>query len=129
LPAVAVAWGGFLLYALVTNLAAWPVMGRAFFPNVMWLVLVLWVAPAIAALGLGTTVLISSRAQGFQEAYQLGAIVVLPILALVIGQITGLMYLSTGLVLLLGLVLWAVDLALLWFGRRSFRRNNLATKL
>ena len=56
-------------------------------------------------------------------------IVVLPILALVIGQITGLMYLSTGLVLLLGLVLWAIDLALLWFGRRTFRRNNLATKL
>jgi ABC-type transport system involved in multi-copper enzyme maturation permease subunit len=129
LPAVAVAWGGFLLYALVSNVAAWPVMGRLFFPNVMWLALVLWVAPAVAALGLGTTVLISSRAQGFQEAYQLGAIVVLPILGLVIGQITGLMYLSAGLVLLLGLVLWAIDLALLWFGRRTFQRNNLATKL
>lgn len=95
----------------------------------LWLVLVLWVAPAIAALGLGTTVLISSRAQGLQEAYQSGAIIVLPILVLVIGQATGLMHFSTGLVLLPGLVVWAIDLALLWPGRRTFQRSNPPTQL
>ncbi len=129
LPATGIAWGGFILYGLVANLAAWPTMGRVFFPNGMWLALALWVAPAIAGLGLGTTVLISARAQSFQEAYQLGAIVVLPILLLVVGQAAGVMYFSTWLVLLLGLIFWVVDAALLWFGGRIFRRSELATRL
>ena len=129
LPALGVAWAGFLLYGLMTNLAAWPVMGRIFFPNGMWLVLVVWVAPAVAGLGLGTMVLISARAQGFQEAYQLGGAVVLPVLLLVVGQATGVMYFNVGLTLLLGLFLWGVDAALLWFGVHTFRRGELVARL
>jgi ABC-type Na+ efflux pump permease subunit len=129
LPALGVAWGGFLLYAIVANVASWPTMGQVFFPNLMWIVLALWVAPAAAGVGLGTTVLISVRAQGFQDAYQLGAIVVLPIVLLFIGQATGVMYFSLGLVVLLGLVLWAVDAALLWLGGRTFQRSELAARL
>jgi ABC-2 type transport system permease protein len=129
LPALGIAWGGFVLYAVVVNAAAWSTMGRIFFPNLMWIVLALWVAPPVAGLGLGTTVLISVRAQTFQEAYQLGGIVVLPILLLVIGQATGVMYFNVGLVLLLGLALWAADAVLLWFGSRTFHRSELATRL
>ncbi len=129
LPAVGVAWGGFVLYALLANLAAWPTMGQVFFPNLMWVFLALWVAPAVAGLGLGVTVLVSARAQGFQDAYQLGAIVVLPIILLVVGQATGVIYFSTWLVLLLGLFLWMVDAGLLWFGGRTFKRQELATRL
>jgi ABC-type Na+ efflux pump permease subunit len=128
-PAVVVAWGGFVLYALVANLAGWPTMGRIFFPNLMWIILALWVAPAVAGLGLGVTVLVSARAESFQEAYQLGAIVVLPIIILVIGQATGVMYFSTWLVLLLGLLVWLVNAVLLWFGARTFRRSELAAKM
>ncbi len=129
LPALGIAWGGFVLYGVVANVAAWPVMGRIFFPNLMWVGLALWVAPAIAGLGLGTTVLISARAQSFQEAYQLGGVVVLPILLLVVGQATGILYFSSSLVFLLGLAFWAVDALLLWVGGRSFRRTELATRL
>jgi ABC-2 type transport system permease protein len=70
-------------------------------------VLAVWVSPAVAGLGLGTMVLVSSRAQGFQEAYQVGAAIVLPIVLLLAGQATGVMYFSVGLVLLLGLILGA----------------------
>jgi len=129
LPAVGVAWAGFLLYATVANLAAWPTMGRLLLPNAMWIALALWVAPAVAGLGLGFTVVISARAQSFQEAYQLGAVVVLPILALVIGQAAGVLYFHTGLVLGLGLVFWAADAVLLWLAGRLFRRTELAARL
>jgi ABC-2 type transport system permease protein len=129
LPAVGVAWGGFVLYALVANLAAWPTMGGLFFPNPMWILLALWVAPAVAGLGLGVTVLVSARAQGFQDAYQMGAIVVLPLILLVIGQATGVIYFSSWLVIVLGLFLWMLDVGLLWLGGRTFRRQELATRL
>jgi hypothetical protein len=39
------------------------------------------------------------------------------------------MYFSTWLVVLLGLVCWAIDAALLWFGRRTFQRSELATQM
>jgi ABC-type Na+ efflux pump permease subunit len=129
LPAIAIAWGGFLLYTVTANIAAWPTMDRLFFPNMMWLALAFWVAPAVAGIGLGTTVLISVRAQGFQDAYQMGAIVVLPLILLVIGQATGVIYFSTWLVLLLGLVLWLISLGLLWFGAMTFRRTEIATRM
>jgi ABC-type Na+ efflux pump permease subunit len=129
LPAVAIAWGTFIIYCVIANLAGWRVMGRIFLPNGMWLVLALWVAPAVAAMSLGVTVLVSARAETFQEAYQLGAIVVLPVILLVVGQATGVMYFSVGLVLLLGLVMWLIAAALLWLGGRRFARDTLATKL
>ncbi len=120
LPAVAVAWLGFALYAVVVNLAGWPTMGRVFFPNAMWLVLAIWVAPAVAGLGLASMVLVSVRAQGFQDAYQLGTLAILPIVILMIAQATGVIYFSVTLVLLLGLVLWIIDAVLIVFGNRTF---------
>jgi ABC-type Na+ efflux pump permease subunit len=129
LPSVVVAWAGFILYGLVANVAAWPTMGALFFPNVMWVALALWVAPAAAGLGLSTMVLVSARASGFQEAYQIGGAVVIPIVLLVVAQATGVMYFNLGLVLLLGLILWVVDLLLLWFGARTFRRGEMLVRL
>ncbi len=129
LPAVAVAWGGFVLYALTANIAAWQTMGRIFFPNLTWVILALWVAPAAAGVGVSATVLISVRAQGFQDAYQMGAMLVLPVILLVLGQAAGVIYLSPWLVVLLGLVLWAINAALLWLGGRVFQRSALAARL
>lgn len=125
-PAVAIAWVGFLLYSVTANVAAWSTMGRVFFPNLMWVVLAIWVAPAVAGLGLGITVLVSARAETFQEAYQLGGVVVLPILLLVVGQATGILYFSPWMVVVLGLFFWIVDAVLLTLGARRFRRSELA---
>ncbi len=127
-PAIAVALGGFVLYGLVANLAAWPVMGRVFFPNLMWIILAFWVAPAVAGLGLGTTVLVSSRVSTFQEAYQMGSVIVMPVVLIMIGQASGVIYFSPWLVLLMGAVFWAMDAGILWFGSRSFRRTELMAR-
>ena len=129
LPALGVAWGGFLLYTVMANLAAWPVMGRLFFPTTMWVILAVWVAPAVAGLGVGAMVLISSRARTYQEAYQLGGMVAVLIVGLLILQVSGVMVFSAWLVALLGLLFWAIDAALLWFGRRGLRRTKLATQM
>jgi ABC-2 type transport system permease protein len=125
MAALAVALVGFVLYAVMANAAAWPQMHRIFFPNAMWLVLILWVVPAVPGLGLGVMVLVSARAQGFQDAYQIGSVVVLPIMFLVFGQVSGLMSFSVTLVFLMGLVIWLLDGLLIWLGSRSFRRGRL----
>ena len=127
--AIAVGLLGFIVYAVMVNAAAWQSIGHIFFPNWMWVALVLWVTPAVAGLGLVVMVFVSVRAQGFQDAYQLGGMVVLPVLLLMAGQISGIMYFSLGAVLFVGAVVWLIDAVLLYFAGKSFRRGELMTRL
>ncbi|HSF82321.1 MAG TPA: ABC transporter permease subunit [Anaerolineales bacterium] len=125
LAALAVALVGFALYAIMVNAAAWPQMQRIFFPNALWLVLIFWVVPAIPGLGLGVIVLVSVRAQGFQDAIQMGGFVVLPVMLLGVGLLSGAMSFSIAVMFLVGLVIWLLDGLLIWLGSRSFRRGRL----
>lgn len=128
-PAMIVSWAGFVLYTIVVNVAGWPAMGRLFFPTWTWIALILWVVPAAAGFGLSVMVLVSSKVKSFQEANQLGGVVVVPILLLVFGQLGGVLYFSLPMVLLIGLVLWIVDTVLIVFGVKTFQRGELVAKL
>jgi len=128
LPSLVVSLIGFLLYSITANIAAWPTMGAIFMPNATWFVLVLWVGPAAAAMGLGATVIVSSRVSSFQEANQIAAVIVMPILILVIAQIAGVMYMSLLLTFILGFIFWLIAAALLYSGVRSFRRSEIMAK-
>jgi len=125
LAAIAVAWVGFALYIVMANAAAWSQLHRIFIPNAMWVVLILWVIPAIAGLGVGVMVLASSKAQGFQDANQLGGLVVLPMVALFYLQVAGVMYFNVIVALLMGLVIWLLTGLFIWLGSRIFQRNRL----
>jgi ABC-type Na+ efflux pump permease subunit len=129
LPAFGISLLSFILYSVILNIVGSPLMGRIFFPNAMWFILVLWVAPAVSCLGLGVSVLVSTRVSTFQEAYQMGGIVVLPVVGLMIGQFAGVMFLSSAFAVGLGLFLWLVDAALLYFGSRVFQREKLLSQL
>ncbi len=119
----------FALYSVVVNLLAAPLVGSVFFPNLMWLVLVFWVSPAAAGLGLSVMVIVSARATTFQGAYQTGSLLVLPVVLLLIGQFAGIIILSPLLALILGALLWALTLVLLRFGSRSFKRGEIIARL
>lgn len=129
IPAVVISIGAFVLYGIVANGIGWPLMHRIFFPNAMWLVLVLWVAPAASAVGLGATVLVSTSVRTFQEAQQMAGLIVLPVVALMLGQVSGLIYFSIWLVLGLGLVLWVVAGIVLAIAADLFERERLLTRL
>lgn len=128
IPALFITLVGFLLYSLTANIAAWPIMGQIFLPNATWIILVLWVAPGTAAMGLGATVIVSSKVNAFQEANQIAGVIVLPILALVFAQVTGVMYLSAALTALLGVLFWLLGGVLLYFGVRTFKRSEILAR-
>lgn len=129
LPGLIVGLLSVLLYACVSNTVAWPIMQRIFLPNAMWLLLVFWVAPAAAGLGLGTSVLVSARTNSMQSAYQIGSLIVIPVMGLIIGQLSGALYMSLLVVFSMGLGLWLIDAGLLWYGQRTFRRSVLVARL
>lgn len=125
LPAIAVSWAGFVLFALVTNTVAWPVTHRIFVPTRLWAVVILWVAPAVAALGMGVMVRVSARARTAQEANQLGGAVILPLIFLAVGQSTGLLLVTMPVAMTIGAVVWLVAVWLIVRGAHRFTRDHL----
>jgi hypothetical protein len=128
-PAVLVSWVGFVCFAIVTNTVAWPVMHRIFIPTRLWIVMIFWVAPAVAALGLGVMVRVSARARTSQEANQLGGAVILPLIFLAVGQATGLLLVDLPVAIGIGALLWVIALALCARGASRFTRDHLATRI
>lgn len=128
-PAVLITWGGFIVYGIVVNAAAYPVMNRIWFPLPSWYPLILWVSPAISLLGVAATVLISAKVQTFMGAYQSSGSLVLLVLALLAGQATGILYLSVLTGILIGLVLLIVDGVLMMYAIRTFNRSALLASM
>jgi ABC-2 type transport system permease protein len=128
-PAVGITWISFFFYTLVTNVAGYQLFGGIWFPLPTWWALIFWVTPAIALFGITFTVLISIKVQTFMAAYQTSASTVVLVLPLVGGQLSGVLYLSVGVGMLIGLFLWAVDAVLAYFAIRSFNRSRLLVNL
>lgn len=124
LPALGLTFGSFLLYGIVVNSLAYPVFGGLIFPTWNWLPLMLLVVPALTAVIVLATMLISAKVKGFQEAYQLGGVVVLPVLALAGGQATGLLLLGSGAMLLMAAALALIAWLLLRSARRLAQRHQ-----
>lgn len=129
LPALAVSWIGFLLFAVVSNTIAWPVLHRVFVPTGLWLVVIFWVAPAVAALGMGVMVRVSARARTAQEANQLGGAVILPLIFLAVGQSTGLLLVTVPVAVAIGAGIWLVALWLTVRGAERFTRDAIAARM
>lgn len=126
LPAVAVSWIGFLCFAVVANAVSWGIVDGLVVPNALWLIVIFWVAPAIATLGLGIMVRVSARCRTTQEANQLGGAVILPLVFLAVGQSTGLLLVDEPLAFGIGAVIWVVALTLVVRGAARFTRDRVA---
>jgi ABC-2 type transport system permease protein len=127
LPALAISWGGGLVYAVTANAAAWPATGRLILPFAQWLVMLLWIAPAVALLSLSLLVLVSGRARTSQEANQLGGAVILPLIFAAASQVAPVLLAPVPVVFALGLVVWAAAGLLLRRGARRFTRDRLSS--
>ncbi len=128
-PAVTVSIVGAVVYGVVADRVAAATIGVSLFPNVLWTVLALWVAPAVAILGLATMVVVSSRVSTFQAAAQTGGLIALPLVALVIGQFGGAVLLDTADLVLIGAGLFVVDGLIVALGARTFNRDRVLTRL
>ena len=129
IPAISLSWLTYIVYIIIVNVASYGLFHRIWFPLPTWWPLMFWLTPAFAVLGISATVMISSRVKTFMEAYQLTGSLVVLVLALVIGQVTGALYLGVGTVMLVGTLIWIVDAILIHVSIRNFKRSMLIGKL
>jgi ABC-2 type transport system permease protein len=129
IPAASVGVVGAVVYALAANLSVGTQLGRLVLPTVEFAILALWLGPAVSAAALGAVVLVSARVQTFQEAFQIGGVVVLPVVALVIAQATGVLFLSPWLLVAAGVVSLAVAVGTLRAAATALSRTRMGAKL
>ena len=129
IPAISLSWLTYLIYIIVVNVGSFNLFGRIWFPLAPWWPMMFWLTPAFAVFGISATVMISARVKTFMEAYQLTGSLVVLVLALVVGQATGILFLGVGTVFLIGTLLWIVDAILIYFNLRVFKRSSLIAKL
>jgi ABC-type Na+ efflux pump permease subunit len=113
LPAMALALLSFVVFFAATNLTSALMAG--------FLLLV----PTLSMVGLCFTTLVSVRAKTYMEAQQLSGIVVLPIVALLFVQITGVLVLNLVAVAVIAVVLFAAAYLLLGRVARKLQREEL----
>lgn len=125
LAAMAVSVVGYVLYVGVANGLAAGIVGRPVALTPLWLLTLLWLGPAVGAVAIAILVVVSARVRGFQEAYQLGGAVVLPVVALVVAQVAGVFVLDSVFAILLGAVVWGIAGIILYRASAGFRRETL----
>ncbi len=85
----------------------------------------LMVALAFSLIAISLTVRSSAKAKTIEEAQQRAVFLIFPILALVIGQFTGIILISTWLLLGLGVVLVILDVLLMKGVAKNFTYEKL----
>jgi len=128
IPAVIATLGSFLIFAGGTAiLAASPAVALQLF-SPLWLLAIFVVGPLLSLAGVSLAVMISSRVNDPRAAEQLAVLVILPVLALFLGQMAGVLVVNQGLVLIIAAVLAVVDAALLFFATQLFQRESILTR-
>lgn len=100
-------------------------IGSVVMPDISWLIIMLLIAPAISLVAICVTVRGSAKAQTIEEAQQRAVFLVFPILALVIGQFTGVILVNAGLLLGFGIALAVLDALLMRGAARKFTYEKL----
>ncbi|MDY7228692.1 ABC transporter permease subunit [Hyalangium rubrum] len=127
-PAVGISWFAFLVFCIGVDIVAWPLVKGPLMPNTLWTFGVFVLAPLFAFFGNGVAVLISARVSEARTAQQFSAIVVLPLVGLVGGQVAG--WLTAGFVYyaVQGAVVLLLDVILLVASIRLLDRERLLSR-
>lgn len=113
LPGAFIAPVAFLLYFTVSNIASTILFDRFLVGGIIWLPTLLLLSPAVSLLGLGVALLVSIKSTSFMEAQQLSAMVVIPLIALMIAQVSGVIVFNILYLVIIAAILLLVDYILI----------------
>jgi ABC-2 type transport system permease protein len=126
-PGIVVTWIAFAIYAVVLRFIVDPLVYASLL-DAKWILAILVIAPLLSVLAMNVAVIISSRVNDVRAAEQLSGLVVLPIIAVALVQMTGRMVFDLRGFVVGTLVLMLIDAAVLYLGVRLFQRERILTQ-
>jgi len=127
IPAVLATWAGFLMYCLgVIIITSRPVAVALLSP--IWLAAIFLVGPLMAVLSVNFSLMVSSRVNDPRTAEQISTVIILPVLILFIGQISGFIFVSRQIVWLIALCALVLDIVMVYLAVQLFQRETILTR-
>ncbi len=127
IPGILSTWWGFAVFALVARFVTTNEVFSGLIMSPTWLLAIVLLTPIFTFLAVGLGVLISSRVKDPNSAQQLGSLVILPVIGMLIAQVSGAVHVGIGIVVGIAVVAGVVDLMLLVVSVRLFRREEILT--
>jgi ABC-2 type transport system permease protein len=128
IPGILATWLCFTLFIILAPFAGARPAVMLSLINGIWLLAVFIAGPLMAIMAVNFAVIVSSRVNDPRTAEQLSAVVIMPILAIVFGQIAGVIVLNTQFMLVAISILTIIDVGLIYVGARLFQRETILTK-
>jgi ABC-2 type transport system permease protein len=128
IPAIIATWIGFIIFAVGAAIIVADQDLLFAIVDARWILAVFLVGPLMAILSVNVSVMVSSRVNDPRVAEQVSMVVVLPVLAIFFGQIAGLFIINKQLILLSAVVLFLVDILLVYLAVRLFQRETILTR-
>lgn len=128
IPAVGATWFCFFIFQILIPLTGASQQVRAYVLGPTWLLGVLVVGPLMAIAAVNFAIMVSSRVNDPRVAEQMAAILIVPVLALLFGQVAGLLVINQQLMLIVISALIAADALLIYLGARLFQRETILTR-
>ena len=104
LLSMAVSLLSFLAMVIVIEAEVFFLMGTFLVPGPNWLVMLVLLSPSVSLIAVTLIVRSSAKAQSMEESQQSAVFLILPLVLLIVGQVSGLMLVSPWILLALSLV-------------------------
>jgi len=127
IPGVLSTWWGFALFILAGRFFASDEVYNRLLLSPAWLLAIVLLAPLFTLCAVGLGIIISSRVKDPNSAQQLGSLLILPIIVLLIAQVSGAVHVGVGIILGIAFAVALFDLVLLIAAVRLFRREEILT--
>jgi ABC-2 type transport system permease protein len=128
IPAIGATWLCFIVFVLLIPVTGASRAVQSYVLGPTWLIGVFAVGPLMAIAAVNFAVIVSSRVNDPRVAEQLAAVLIVPVLALLFGQVAGLLVINFQLMLIVIAVLIVLDVALIYLGARLFQRETILTR-
>lgn len=124
LPAIVITWICAALAMVGVLILGWGyLMGH--YINIIWVVNFLLISPAVAFLSFLLGIIGSSRARDHRSAQNMVLFIIFPVFILIALQMTGVIWFTPTLIIVLGLVLCVIDFLVLRIAVRLFQRESI----
>jgi len=124
-PAIILTAISVTIYGCIINFSLYPQFGRFIFPTSNWYMFLFLLTPAFSLLATILMVFVSAKVKTFQAAQQWSIIIVLPVIALMMAQTSGALFLSPLMIGVIGVVVLVADVFLVFKGLGRFTRQKL----
>jgi ABC-2 type transport system permease protein len=124
IPAIIVTWVCAAIALLGVIIIGWGYL-IPYYINVVWVVNLFMISPAVALLSFLLGIIGSSRAKDHRSAQNLVLFIILPVLLLIVLQMTGIVSFTPLLIFILGIALWIIDILVLRIAVKVFQRESI----